>query len=52
MDKTIYYFIFFCLSSRLLLALLAKIIESKYLPIMGLFTIFISISFFYKFYKK
>ena len=52
MDKTIYYFIFFCLPARLLLALLAKKIESKYLPIMGLFTIFISISFFINFIKN
>lgn len=52
MDKTIYYFIFFCLPARLLLALLAKKIESKYLPIMGLITIFISISFFINFIKN
>ena len=52
MDKTIYYFIFFCFPARLLLALLAKKIESKYLPIMGLFTIFISISFFINFIKN
>lgn len=45
MDKIILFFIFLCFPSRLLLSLLAKKINPTYLPIMGLFTIFISINF-------
>lgn len=52
MNKTIYYFIFFCFPARLLLALLAKIIPTNYLPIMGIFTAIISISFFINFMKN
>ena len=52
MDKTIYYFIFFCFPARLFLALLAKIIPTNYLPIMGLFTAIISLSFFINFIKN
>jgi hypothetical protein len=54
MDNKILYFIFLCFPARLLLSMLAKIIQSKYLPIMAIFTSFISISFFINFikYKK
>ncbi len=50
----ILYFIFLCFPARVLLSILAKIIQPKYLPIMGIFTSFISISFFINFikYKK
>ena len=54
MNKIILYFIFLCFPARLLLSLMATIIELKYLPIMGVFTTFISISFFINFiqYEK
>lgn len=51
MDKTILYFIFLCFPARILLALSAKIILPKYLPIMAIFTTVISISFFINFIK-
>tara|TARA_Y100000591_G_C21316785_1_gene443587 strand:- start:200 stop:550 length:351 start_codon:yes stop_codon:yes gene_type:complete len=54
MNKKILYFIFLCFPARLLLATIAKILKPKYLPIMSIFTIFISISFLINFikYKK
>ncbi len=51
MNKIILYFLFLCFPARLLLALIAKIIKPEYLPIMGVFTTFISISFFINFIK-
>lgn len=45
MNKVILYFLFLCFPSRLLLALIAKIIKPKYLPIMAILTSFISIGF-------
>ena len=51
LEKIILYFIFFYFQERLTLALLAKMIKPKYLPIMALFTIVISISFFMNFIK-
>tara|TARA_Y100000389_G_scaffold155357_1_gene156000 strand:- start:2925 stop:3263 length:339 start_codon:yes stop_codon:yes gene_type:complete len=54
MNKVILYFLFLCIPSRLLLALIAKIIKPAYLPIMGILTSFISIGFLINFinYKK
>ncbi len=54
MDKIILYFIFLCFPARLLLSILAKIIKPIYLPIIGIFTTFISINFFINFiqYRK
>ena len=54
MNKKILNFLFLCIPSRLLLALIAKVIDPVYLPFMAILTIFISIGFFINFikYKK
>ena len=46
-NKILLYFIFGCFLSRIILALIAKYINSKYLPYMSLFTLIIGISFIY-----
>ena len=45
MNKIIYIFLFGCFVSRILIAILAKIINVNYLPIMAIFTSIISLSF-------
>ena len=45
MNKIIYIFLFGCFVSRILIAILAKIINVNYLPIMAVFTSIISLSF-------
>jgi hypothetical protein len=45
MNKIIYIFLFGCFASRILIAILAKIINVNYLPIMAIFTSIISLSF-------
>ena len=45
MNKIIYIFLFGCFVSRILIAILAKIINVNYLPIMVIFTSIISLSF-------
>ena len=45
MNQIIYIFLFGCFVSRILIAILAKIINVNYLPIMAIFTSIISLSF-------
>ena len=45
MNKIIYIFLFGCFVLRILIAILAKIINVNYLPIMAIFTSIISLSF-------
>lgn len=45
MDKVILYFLFLCIPARILLVLLAKYINVKYLPIMGTITLIPAIGF-------
>ncbi len=46
-NKILTYFIFGCFLSRIILALIAKFINIKYLPYMSLFTLIIGLSFIY-----
>ena len=46
-NKIVLYFIFGCFLSRIILALIAKYINNKYLPYMSLVTLIIGISFIY-----
>jgi len=48
--KRIKVFLFGCIGSRLLLVLLAKYINEKYLPLMGIVALIISISFIYLYF--
>lgn len=48
--KRIMVFLFGCIGSRLLLVLLAKYINEKYLPLMGIVALIISISFIYLYF--
>jgi hypothetical protein len=41
-----------CLGIRTLFVIIAKYINKKYLPLMGIIAVFISISFMYQFIKK
>tara|TARA_Y100000816_G_scaffold181971_1_gene131745 strand:+ start:6759 stop:7094 length:336 start_codon:yes stop_codon:yes gene_type:complete len=45
MNKILYIFLFGCFVSRILIAIVAKIINVNYLPIMAIFTSIISLSF-------
>ena len=45
MNKIIYIFLFTCFISRILISIIAKIINVNYLPIMAIFTSLIAISF-------
>jgi hypothetical protein len=46
-NKILLYFIFGCLLSRIILVLIAKYINNKYLPYMSLFTLIIGVGFIY-----